>query len=649
MVIDMKKISFLFLCIATIISGKTLAQTAGVPCADLFFSEYIEPASGHTGIKSIEIFNPSTVAVNLNGYILKQFTNACAGNPSTFTFPAKILNANDVFVISIKTGAMSSSDSAFMNTVRDTTWGSLTFNGNDALMLISPTNDTLDVFGVPCSNPIGSWHFGTDSTENITLVRKATIHNGSSNWANAINEWTSFPPNTLSNLGSHTMVPCSAGTQPMLSFSPKAGSFNEAAGTITITATLTNPNPTPVVAAISLIGGSANNTTDFTFATTQITFPISSAPSQTQTINLSIVDDTTIEATETFQLKIDTISGGAFIGTDSIYTGSIIDNDAPVIPILSFTSTAATCLENAGTFNLVVSITNPASTATSVDINVTGGIATAGADYTFNSPTTITFPANSSANQTISIPVIDDALIEGAENIQFTLSNPTNGAIIGTIGMFSQNITDNDAAPSNVVYFFNVTADTILENAGNIYASIHVVNPPATAESVHITTKGTATYNTDYGFITSNPINIPANLSNYNVMINITDDVSIEGDEIIELHLDNPSTGTVGFDSVLTILLKDNDGLGISSTIVSDFIIYPNPSTLQSTLKFSNIPADAVSVEFVNVVGQKVLSHSLRASKQLSIREANLTEGIYFYVLKSNNNQVLKTGKLVIK
>jgi hypothetical protein len=645
----MKKIILLVLIIISAFFEFSKAQTSGVPCADLFFSEYIEPASGHTGIKSIEIYNPTSSAINLSGYILKQFTNACAGNPSTFTFPSKVLNANDVFVISVKTGAMSSADSAYMNTVRDTSWGSLTFNGNDALMLISPTNDTLDIFGVPCANPTGSWHFGTDSTENITLVRNATIHNGSKNWGNAINEWTSFPPNTLANLGSHSMVPCGVGSQPMLSFSPKAGNYNEAAGTISIAVTLINPNPIPVVASISLKGGTATNSNDFTYATTQITFPVSTAPSQTQNISLSIVDDTTIEPTETFQLLIDTISGGAFVGTDSIYTGSIIDNDAPVIPVLSFTTTASTCLESAGTFNLIVSITNPATTATSVDINVTGGNATAGSDFTFNSPTTITFPANSTANQTISIPVIDDALVEGTEVIQFTLSNPTNGAIIGSISMFTENITDNDAAPSNVIYFFNVTSDTILENAGNIYASVHIVNPPSTAESVHITAKGSASYNNDYGFVTSNPVNIPANLSNYNVMINITDDASIEGDEIIELHLDNPSTGSIGFDSVMTILLKDNDGLGITATSIKEFTVYPNPVTANGNIKLAQLPVDAANFELINLVGQKCISIDLKHSTKVNLNEYALNEGMYFYVLKSNNGTILKTGKLIVK
>jgi hypothetical protein len=625
------------------------AQTSGIPCADLFFSEYIEPASGHTGIKSIEIFNPSTANINLNGYLLKVFTNACAGNASTFTFPNKVLNANDVYVISIKTGAMSSSDSAYMNSVRDTTWGSLTFNGNDALMLISPTNDTLDIFGVPCANPTGSWHFGTDSTENITLVRNATIHNGSKNWANAKFEWTSFAPNTLTNLGSHSMVPCGAGSQPMLTFSPKAGNHNEAAGTVSIDVTLINPNPQPVVAVIALKGGNATNGTDFTYSITQVTFPISTAAFQTQNVTLSIVDDTTIESTETFQLVVDTVSGGAFVGTDSIYTGSIIDNDAPVIPVISFTTTSATCLENAGTFNLIVSITNPTSTATTVDINVTGGAATAGSDFTFNSPTTVTFPANSTANQTISVPVIDDALVEGAENIQFTLSNANNGAIIGSIGMFSQNITDNDVAPSNVVYFFNVTSDTILENAGNIYASIHVVNPPSTTESVHITAKGTATYNTDYGFVTSNPVNIPAGLSNYNVMINITDDASIEGDEIIELHLDNPSTGTIGFDSVMTILLKDNEGLGITATSIKEFAVYPNPVAHTGTIKLAQVPNEAVSFELVNLMGQKCVSIDLKHNSKANLNEYSINEGMYFFVLKNMNGQVLKTGKLIVK
>jgi hypothetical protein len=211
-----KKITTLFiLSILFLSKSKSFAQTVGVPCADLFFSEYVDPGPGHAGCKLLEIYNPTATVINLAGYKVKQVSNGiCAATNPVFTFPAINLNAGDVYVINGSTGNMTSIDSSFVIPNRDTVWGIMNFNGNDALLLMAPNNDTLDIFGIPCYSPnvMTCWVFGSDSTKDRTLVRNPNIHNGSSNWANAVNEWTGYAVNTLSNIGSHNMTSCSAGT-----------------------------------------------------------------------------------------------------------------------------------------------------------------------------------------------------------------------------------------------------------------------------------------------------------------------------------------------------------------------------------------------------------------------------------------------------
>lgn len=132
-------------------------------------------------------------------------------------------------------------------------------------------------------------------------------------------------------------------------------------------------------------------------------------------------------------------------------------------------------------------------------------------------------------------------------------------------------------------------------------------------------------------------------------MINITDDNQIEGDEIIELHLNSPSTGTIGYDSVMTILLKDNDGLGISVAPIKEFSVYPNPAAQNAVLKFAAIPAEANTFELLNLMGQTCARINLKQTKQIILQDEKFKEGIYIYVCKDSSNQILKSGKLIIK
>ncbi len=58
------------------------------------------------------------------------------------------------------------------------------------------------------------------------------------------------------------------------------------------------------------------------------------------------------------------------------------------------------------------------------------GTATAPADYTAVSQT-VSFAAGDTANKTVSIPIVDDALVEGNETMIVALNSPTGGATLG--------------------------------------------------------------------------------------------------------------------------------------------------------------------------------------------------------------------------
>lgn len=115
------------------------------------------------------------------------------------------------------------------------------------------------------------------------------------------------------------------------------------------------------------------------------------------------------------------------------------------VPIVQLEYVEASVLETGVSIEVQVLIDNPNALPTSVDLLVGGGsTASSPADYTITSPSTITFPGDSSANQTIVISINDDLLEEGTETIRIRLVNPTNGAVIASAAAVI-NILDDEA------------------------------------------------------------------------------------------------------------------------------------------------------------------------------------------------------------
>ena len=111
---------------------------------------------------------------------------------------------------------------------------------------------------------------------------------------------------------------------------------------------------------------------------------------------------------------------------------------------LQFSPASAVVNESDGSVTLTVQIANPSSTvATTAQIALTDGSASDVANFSTRS---ISFPAGSSTNQTISVNITDDSLLEGTEVLTFSLSNVSGGnsATIGNYGSFSLEIDDND-------------------------------------------------------------------------------------------------------------------------------------------------------------------------------------------------------------
>ena len=115
--------------------------------------------------------------------------------------------------------------------------------------------------------------------------------------------------------------------------------------------------------------------------------------------------------------------------------------------LVEFTNSSSSIAEGVGTIDLTFSITNPDPTnATSFDLELTTGD---NADVNGYTTQTVTFPAGSSADETVTITVTDDAVFEGDETLTFTIVGVTGGnnATLGTQSTFDLTIEDNESSP----------------------------------------------------------------------------------------------------------------------------------------------------------------------------------------------------------
>ncbi|SHN40377.1 immunoglobulin-like domain-containing protein, partial [Rhizobacter sp. OV335] len=120
---------------------------------------------------------------------------------------------------------------------------------------------------------------------------------------------------------------------------------NEAAGTATFTVTLSAASGQAVSVNYGTSNGTATAGSDYTAATGTLNF---AAGSTVQTITVPIANDTTAEATETFNVTL----SGATNATIAVATGvgSIVDNDQPPAIDLDSNNSTATGIGYATTF-----------------------------------------------------------------------------------------------------------------------------------------------------------------------------------------------------------------------------------------------------------------------------------------------------------
>jgi hypothetical protein len=222
-------------------------------------------------------------------------------------------------------------------------------------------------------------------------------------------------------------------------------------------------------------GGTATAGADYVAVSGTLTF----SPGVTnQLILIPLLNDGLREPEETILLKLSNAAGGVVLGGRTT-TIRIQDND----PGVAFAAGEVTVLENHPNTTLSVRRGDDIGAAFAVDYAVSGGTATAGADFTAVWGT-LEF-ADGETEKQIVVSLLNDALREEEEAILLTLNNPTRGASLGSPITASIRIEDNDSgvalATNEISVLENQRSITVTVRRGDDFGSPFTVGY-ATAE-----------------------------------------------------------------------------------------------------------------------------------------------------------------------
>jgi hypothetical protein len=426
----------------------------------------------------------------------------------------------------------------------------------------------------------------------------------------------------------------------VLQFSSSTNSASEAAGAATLTVSRANGNTGPLTVDVNVTGGTASGGgVDYSLPA-QLTFNANQA-SVPLTVTLS--PDALFEGNETVELSLANPTGGATLGARSTAVLTIVDAQ----PTLFFAAPAFTVSEAKASAVVTVKRAGPLTDTVTVNYATSAGSATPGQDYT-EVAGPLAFGPNVST-KSFTVPLITDAVVDGDETVNLTLSGPSGGTPpveLGAPATAVLAIAENDKGGE--VYL--AAASYSVKEPGTttpVKLSVVVKRKGGTAQDASVvlsTVDGGAQAGLDFTGVAKTLV-FPAGKTALTEVVEILPDALPEGPETFALTLTSPGGGaTLGAPATATATIVDNEPVvewsaaafkgkeptgttptstalltvkrtgstagdatvdvrvsGGSAALGSDFVFSPNPQTLA-------LPSGKGSVTLPIVINQDSLS-----------------------------------------
>jgi len=381
---------------------------------------------------------------------------------------------------------------------------------------------------------------------------------------------------TLSNPSSNAAISTALGTSSFtnddaasLTITDVSEAEDVAGGNLVFEVTLDNDVALGTSVSYTFTDGTATGgNTDYD--STGSTLNFTGIVSEVQNITVALNNDAIVEGDETFTVSLGTPSNGVTV-SGSPATGTITNDDTAEVSLANTTDGTE---NNAGTpTNGELTVTQ--TTTSSTDTNVTyvingGGTATETEDFTALSGT-VTILAGQTEG-IITIPVIEDNIVEGDETIDIEITGTDNLNISlagGTSNVTATNtITDDDTALVSITN----TLDGAENNIGAVTDGILTVvqsSPSISDTDISYTVEGTstATSGTDYTAL-SETLTILAGETSAEIIIPVIEDAIVEGNETVVVTLTNVTSGLATLDPTPANITATNNISDDDSVIV---------------------------------------------------------------------------------
>lgn len=296
--------------------------------------------------------------------------------------------------------------------------------------------------------------------------------------------------------------------------------------------------------------GSASAGVDYGFVSQHLVFADGEA---IKTVVIGITNDAVVEPDEVFQLSLTNVAGGATLNEAAVTIVTIVNDDSSV----GFSLPAFNVNEAVVGGNAVIDVRRLGATNDTVTVNyaTVPGVATNGQDYSSVSGQLTFLPGQT--NQSFTIPILDDFLVEGNEPFSVILSNLTGGAIF-SFPAATVNIIDDDFSPGSLA--FSQPSYTVNESNGTITITIVRTNGTTGVVTADWSTRsGTAVGGSDY-IAPGGSVSLADGQASASFVITINDDAAVEGNETFEVLLSNPTGGSILIPpTVVVVNIEDNE------------------------------------------------------------------------------------------
>ena len=313
---------------------------------------------------------------------------------------------------------------------------------------------------------------------------------------------------------------------------------NAGTSNFVFTVTLSNAQGScaPVTVNYATANGTATVGSDFANTTGTLTFNTPhNNNTLTQTITVPVVGDLTVEGNETFFVNLNNASGASV--SDGQGQGTINNEDNASITINNSTITEG----NAGTTNATfsVSLSAPVDQAVVVNFAAANGTATTGDNDFAVASGIVTFLANTTTAQTVTIVVNGDLKVEANETFFVNLTPnafPYASVMIGDNQ--GQGTINNDDSTTIAINDATVTEG----NSGTVNANftVSLSNPSTEQVTVSYTAANNTATTGDNDFVAApGTVTFAPGETTKPVAVTVNGDTKVEANETFHVNLSN--------------------------------------------------------------------------------------------------------------